>query len=483
MSLTYHSYIDGRWQEAAGGGEFEVLNPATGDLVARVANATPADIEAAIEAACRVQEAWGTLPALERATLLRAMAAHMRRRSDELASLIVAEQGKPFVQAKGELEYGIGFLDWFAEEARRVYGSTIPGTTPDKRIVILKQPVGVTAAITPWNFPAGQLLRKLGAALAAGCTMVAKPAEWTPLSALELARSAHEVGIPAGVFSVVAAEEPHEFAGAIMSDPRVRAVSFTGSTDVGKELMRGAARTMKRVSLELGGHAPLVVFDDADLDVAVSETLASKCRNMGQTCVSVNRVYVHDRVADDFTERLRRAMAGLRLGPGQLPDSDIGPLVDEVAVEKVERHIAGAVDMGASVLLGGSRARQDGLGSALYFEPTILTGVNDMMEVAREETFGPVAPILTFEDEDELVARVNNTRYGLASYFFTRDLNRAIRMSERLAFGTVGVNDASFSSVQAPFGGVKESGIGREGGQLGIDEYLDVKFVSIGHVR
>ena len=477
----YSNYVGGHWQAPGDAGTFAVNDPATGELVAEVATATAADVRSAIDAAAAVQDEWAAMPALERSVIIREAAAIMQGRIEELGRILTREQGKPVSQAIGEISYGIGFLDWFAEEGRRTYGMTIPSTSSAKRIIMTKQPIGVTAAITPWNFPSAQLLRKLGAALAAGCTMIAKPAELTPLSAIEIARAFDEAGLPAGVLSVLCSPEPYDFADTIMLDSRVRAISFTGSTAVGKTLMRSSADTMKRVSLELGGHAPLIVFADADLDVAVQETMLSKFRNMGQVCVTVNRILVHEEVAAEFGQKLETAIAGLRIGNGLEDGFDVGPLVEEAAVEKVERHVADAISKGAKLLAGGNRAA--GLGSNLYYEPTLLVDVDESMLVTQEETFGPVAPILTFTDEADAVARANDTPFGLSAYLFTSDLNRAIRVSESLEYGTVGINDATFSAVQGPFGGMKESGIGREGGPLGIDEYIETKFISIGHLN
>lgn len=478
----WSNYVGGRWQEPSSAGTFGVYDPATGGLVGEVAIATTEDVSAAIDAAAAVQDTWAAMTALERSDIIRRAAAIMSNRKDELANLLTREQGKPLAQAVGEITYGVGFLEWFAEEGRRVNGSTLPPTASSKRIMLLKQPIGVTAAITPWNFPNVQIIRKLGAALAAGCTMIAKPSELTPLSCLEVARCFEDAGLPPGVFSVLCSPEPHVFANTVMADERVRAISFTGSTAVGKALMRGAADTMKRVSLELGGHAPLIVFDDADLDAAVEETMASKFRNMGQVCISVNRIFVQEGVVEEFTVRLRRAIERLSLGHGLEQGTSVGPLVAQAGVEKVERHVSDALDKGATLVTGGARATGPGLDSDQFYEPTLLTGVDSTMLVAQEETFGPVAPIITFTDEAEVVAEANNTPFGLSAYFFTADLNRAIRVSEQLEFGIVGVNDAMISAVQAPFGGMKESGIGREAGALGLDEFLEVKYVSIGRV-
>ena len=479
MDFPTQLFLNGEWKDAFDGATFDVIDPATSEVVAKVADATEDDVRAMIEAAVTVQESWGTTPAIERADIMRRAVRLFEERLDDLARLLSREQGKPLPQAVAELQYGIGFIDWFAEEARRVHGMTIPAATRGKRIITLKQPIGVTACITPWNFPALQILRKLGAALAAGCTMIVKPAELTPLSALEIARVFDDAGLPAGVLQVAASNDAPKVSAVLMADSRVRGISFTGSTEVGKILMRGAADTMKRVSLELGGHAPFIVFADADLDLVMREALAVKLRNMGQTCVSANRFFVHEDVAEEFSTRLAEEFRKLVVGNPLDDGVDVGPLVEEAALVKVEAHIADALERGATVVLGGQRA-ETGADSRLFFEPTVIEGADESMLLAQEETFGPVAPIFTFTDEDDVVRRANDSDYGLAGYFFTGDLNRAIRVSERLEYGTVGVNDASISAVQAPFGGVKQSGIGREGGPLGIDEYLDTKYVSLG---
>ena len=473
-------FVAGQWRDAAGGGTFDVTNPATGEVLAKVADGGHADMARAIDGAAAAQPAWAAMPALARGEIIRAAAAIMTGQVGHLATVLTMEQGKPLEQARGEVEYGIGFLNWFAEEARRAYGMTIPATAAAKRITVLRQPAGVTAAITPWNFPSVQILRKLGAALAAGCTMVVKPAELTPLSALEIGRCFAQAGLPAGVLSVVPGLDPEPLGQAIMDDPRVRVVSFTGSTEVGALLMRQAAATMKRVSLEMGGQAPLIVFDDADLDLAVAQAIASKMRNMGQTCVSANRIYVQRPVAQEFTRRLVDQLAAMQVGNGLDPATTIGPLVERAAVEKVVRHVRDALDKGATAVLGGSTDEPGGPQDGFFYPATVLTDAQESMLVAREETFGPVAPVFVFDTEQEVVERANNTVYGLAAYFFTRDINRIVRISEALEFGTVGVNDAAISAVQAPFGGMKSSGIGREGGPLGMEEFLEVKYVSLG---
>ncbi|ODU07587.1 MAG: succinate-semialdehyde dehydrogenase (NADP(+)) [Pseudonocardia sp. SCN 72-86] len=467
-------FVDGEWRRASGGATFVVTNPVDGRVLAEVADATPADATAAVDAASAAQAAWGSTPPVERAATIRAAAALMRDRIGHLAEVLTQEQGKPLDQARGEIEYGIGFLEWFAEEGRRAYGMTIPAAAREKRITVVKQPVGVTVAITPWNFPAVQILRKLGAALAAGCTMIVKPAELTPISALEIARCFADAGLPRGVLQVVTSHDPVPVADVLMADPRVRLVSFTGSTEVGKLLMRAAADTVKQVSLELGGHAPLIVFDDADLDTAVEQTIASKMRNMGQTCVSVNRLYVHRGVVDEFVSRLVERLGTLRVGDGMHDGVAVGPLVEQAAVDKVVRHVEDARQRGAKVVLGGGPA------TGLFYPPTVLVDVDETMDLAREETFGPVAPVFVFDTEREVLDRANDTPFGLAAYFFTNDLNRAVRVSEGLDYGTVGVNDASISAVQAPFGGMKASGIGREGGPAGMEEFLETKYVSLG---
>jgi len=475
----YKLFIGGDWCEALSGQTFDVTNPATLETVATLPNGGKADMQRAIDAADAAQGAWGSTTASERSKIMMAAAARMHEQAEELARVMTLEEGKPLAEARGEVMYAASFLEWFAEEGKRIYGDTIPASSADKRIMVLKRPVGVTAAITPWNFPAAMITRKLGPALAAGCTMVIKPSELTPLSALEMARIFEEVGLPKGVLSVVVGMDAADISSAIMESSRVRKVSFTGSTEVGKLLMKQAADTMKRLSLELGGHAPFIVFDDANLEDAVTQCVASKMRNMGETCVAANRVYVQRGIMDEFAQRLVDKMATMKVGNGLDEGVTVGPLIDEQTFQKVESHVADAREKGAHVELGGEPVRD---GGGFYFQPTVLTNANDSMLVARDETFGPVAALLPFDSEEEVIQRANNTVYGLASYFFTRDIGRVWRLAEQLEYGIIGANDGMPSTAQAPFGGVKESGVGREGGYYGIEEYLDVKFVSLGGI-
>ncbi|ARJ07682.1 NAD-dependent succinate-semialdehyde dehydrogenase [Cnuibacter physcomitrellae] len=472
-------FIDGEWQQSSSGETFPVVNPADGSELIRIADGDAEDMTRAIDGAEAAQADWAARPALERSQILRRAAEIARADIDRLAAVMTAEHGKPLAQSVGELDYGLGFIEWFAEEARRAYGTTIPSTSRDKRILAIPQAAGVSVAITPWNFPSLQILRKLGAALAAGCSMVVKPAALTPLSALEIGRFFSEAGLPAGVLQIVPSSRASRVSPTIMADGRVRVLSFTGSTEVGKILMREGATTMKRLSLELGGHAPFIVFDDADVDLALDQLIAVKMRNMGQTCVSANRVFVQRSIAPDFTRRLVERLSAMRIGFGSEEGVEVGPLIEASAVEKVESHVADAVASGATVLTGGKRPEAEELGRGHFYEPTVLAGATDDMLIARDETFGPVAPIFEFDTEEEVVRRANNSPYGLAAYFFTRDVNRVVRVSEALEYGTVGANDGTISAVQAPFGGVKESGIGREGGHWGVEEYMDVKYISL----
>ncbi|MCZ8130072.1 MAG: NAD-dependent succinate-semialdehyde dehydrogenase [Steroidobacteraceae bacterium] len=475
--LRQQCHVAGRWVDADSDATFEVRNPATGERLGTVPRMGAAETRRAIEAARAAFPAWAAKPAKERAKILREWARLLVANVDDLGKLMTAEQGKPLAEAKGEVAYAAAFFDWFAEEGRRVYGDVIPQHQPDKRLFALRQPVGVVAAITPWNFPAAMITRKAGPALAAGCTFVVKPAEATPYSALALAVLAERAGLPPGVFSVVTGN-PQEIGGEMTSNPKVAKLTFTGSTAVGKKLMAQCAGTVKKISLELGGNAPFIVFDDADLDAAVTGAIQSKYRNTGQTCVCANRMIVQAGVYDAFCAKLVEATRGLRVGNGLEGPTEQGPLIDEKAVEKVESHVADAVAKGAKVALGGKRHALGGT----YYEPTVLTHVTPAMRVAREETFGPVAPVFRFETEAEAVAMANDTEFGLAAYFYTRDVSRAFRVAEALEYGIVGLNTGLISTEEAPFGGWKESGIGREGSKYGILDYTELKYLCLGGV-
>jgi succinate-semialdehyde dehydrogenase/glutarate-semialdehyde dehydrogenase len=475
--LRFDLFVDGVWTPASDGARFDVTDPATGDLVGSVASATRDDTRRAIDAAAAALPAWAALPARERANAMRRWFDLIVASADDLAAILTAEQGKPFAEARGEILYGAAFIEWFAEEAKRVYGETIPTNVAGRRLLVLKQPIGVCAAITPWNFPMAMIPRKAGPALAAGCTMVLKPATATPLSALALAELADRAGIPRGVFGVVpgkAAVVGDELA----TNPTVRKLTFTGSTEVGRELMAKCAGTIKKVSLELGGNAPLIVFDDADLETAVDGAIASKFRNSGQTCVCANRILVQDGIYDAFVDAFSAAVGAMRVGNGFEDGTELGPLIDDAAVAKVEQHIGDALEHGATVATGGARHALGGT----FFEPTVLAGATPEMRVAREETFGPLAPVFRFGSEDEAVALANATEFGLAAYFFARDNARIWRVGEALEFGIVGINTGVFSYEGAPFGGVKESGIGREGSHHGIDEFVEIKYLAIGGI-
>jgi succinate-semialdehyde dehydrogenase/glutarate-semialdehyde dehydrogenase len=468
-------YIDGAWVGAGNRATIEVTNPATGEVLGTVPNMGAEETRAAIDAADAAWPAWRAMTAKERAAILRRWNDLMLANQDDLARLMTAEQGKPLAEAKGEVAYAASFIEWFAEEGKRIYGDTIPGHQRDKRIIVLKEPIGVCAAITPWNFPAAMITRKAGPALAAGCVMVVKPATSTPYSALAMAELAERAGVPKGVFNVVTGSAK-AIGGEMTGNPKVRKLTFTGSTEVGKQLMAQCAATVKKTSMELGGNAPFMVFDDADLDAAVEGAIASKYRNTGQTCVCANRLLVHDKVYDAFTEKLKVAVAKLKVGDGLKGETQQGPLIDMKAVEKVEEHIADAVAKGAKVVTGGKR---HALGGS-FFEPTILTDVTSAMQVAREETFGPVAPLFRFKTEDEAIRMANDTEFGLAAYFYSRDIGRIWRVSEKIEYGIVGINTGLISTEVAPFGGVKESGIGREGSKYGIEDYLEVKYLCMG---
>ncbi len=468
-------YIDGRWRAANSGATFAVADPADGTTIATVPDMGAAETREAIDAAERALASWRALTAKERATILRRWFELVVANADDLAALMTAEQGKPLAEARGEIVYGAAFIEWFAEEGKRVYGDIIPQHAADKRILVVKQPVGVTAAITPWNFPMAMITRKCAPALAAGCTVVIKPAEETPLSALALAALAERAGLPAGVLNIVTGA-PEAIGGELTANPKVRKLSFTGSTEVGKLLAAQCAGTVKKISLELGGNAPFIVFADADLDAAVAGAMASKYRNSGQTCVCANRFLIQDSVYDAFAARLAQAVSALRVGPGAARGVAQGPLINARAVEKVERLIAEATAKGARVVLGG---RRHALGGT-FFEPTVLADVTADMACVREEIFGPVAALMRFGDEAEAIAMANDTPYGLAGYFYSRDVGRVWRVAEALEYGIVGINEGIISTEVAPFGGMKESGIGREGSKYGIDEFVEVKYICLG---
>ncbi|WP_313454981.1 NADP-dependent succinate-semialdehyde dehydrogenase [Pseudomonas sp.] len=466
------AFINGEWLDADSGQTINVTNPATGEVIGTVPKMGTAETRRAIEAADKALPAWRALTAKERSTKLRRWFELMIENQDDLARLMTTEQGKPLAEAKGEIAYAASFIEWFAEEAKRVYGDTIPGHQPDKRLIVIKQPIGVTAAITPWNFPAAMITRKAGPALAAGCTMVLKPASQTPYSALALVELANRAGIPAGVLSVVTGSAG-EVGGELTGNALVRKLSFTGSTEIGRQLMQECAKDIKKVSLELGGNAPFIVFDDADLDKAVEGAIISKYRNNGQTCVCANRIYVQDGVYDAFAQKLAAAVAKLKIGNGLEEGTTTGPLIDGKAVAKVQEHIEDAVGKGAKVLSGGNLIEGN------FFEPTILVDVPKTAAVAKEETFGPLAPLFRFKDEAEVIAMSNDTEFGLASYFYARDMSRVFRVAEALEYGMVGINTGLISNEVAPFGGIKASGLGREGSKYGIEDYLEIKYLCI----
>jgi len=472
----YRLLIGGEWCQSASGAQFGVYNPATGQLLTQVPDAGSAETQAAIEAAYAALPEWSRLPAPERAVILRRAAALLMERRERLATLMTLEQGKPLQEARNEIAFAASFFTWFAGEAERLYGQLVPASVANKRLLVWRQAVGVAALITPWNFPTGMLARKLSAALAAGCTAICKPAEQTPLSAIALGRLLIEAGVPSGVVNIITCHDPVPFSEAIFADDRVRKISFTGSTEVGKLLISKSAAGVKRLSLELGGNAPFIVFEDADLQAAVQGAVISKFRNAGQTCVCANRIFVQRSIYETFAEQLTEAVRRLRVGNGLAPDVQIGPLIDQAARHKVERHVQDALAQGAQVRVGGGALAE----GSLFWLPTVITGAQASMLVAREETFGPVAPLIAFESEDEAIQRANDTQYGLAAYFYTRDVSRVFRVAERLEYGIIGANDPLPSTAQAPFGGIKQSGLGREGGATGIDEYLDVKYVALG---
>ncbi|TCS38786.1 NAD-dependent succinate-semialdehyde dehydrogenase [Reinekea marinisedimentorum] len=468
------SYINGRWHHSEP--TLAVTNPANGEVIAEVSNAGIAETELAVSAARNAFKAWSAKTANERATLMRAWFNLVMENQDDLGRLLTLEQGKPLAEAKGEIAYGAGFIEWFAEEARRVYGDTIPAPSGDKRIVVIKQPVGVVAAITPWNFPNAMIARKAAAALAAGCTFVVRPATQTPLSALALAELAERAGIPAGVFNVVIGDDAKGMGKVLTQHPDIAKFTFTGSTPVGKALISQCATTVKKVSMELGGNAPFIVFDDSDIDAAVDGALVSKYRNAGQTCVCTNRILVQQGVLNEFTEKFTAAVAALKTGDGLAEGTQVGPMISSDAVSDVEALVQASVAAGAKVVLGGAK---DGSGDAFY-QPTILSGVTNEMPIAKNEIFGPVSPIIAFEDETDAIAMANDTDYGLAAYFYSRDIGRIWRVAEGLEYGMVGINEGIISNAAAPFGGVKQSGNGREGSKYGLDDYLEIKYLCMG---
>ena len=473
--LRQQSYIDGKWVDADGRATLDVINPATREKIGTVPKMGAAETRRAIEAASAALPAWAKKTAKERAAILRRWYDLMIAHQDDLAAIMTAEQGKPLAESRGEILYSASFIEWFGEEGKRLYGDVIPGHQADKRILVIRQPVGVVAAITPWNFPSAMIARKVAPALAAGCTFVCKPATQTPYSAFAMAELAARAGVPAGVVNILTGGST-EIGGEMTSNPIVRKLTFTGSTEVGKKLTAQCAGTLKKLSMELGGNAPFIVFDDADLDAAVAGAIASKYRNTGQTCVCANRLLVQAGVYDAFTRKLVDAVSKLRVGDGLKGATDQGPLIDTKALAKVEEHISDAVTKGAKVAFGGKRHALGGT----FFEPTVLTGVTSQMAVAREETFGPVAPLFRFETEAEAIRMANDTEFGLAAYFYTRDLSRSWRVSEALEYGIVGLNTGLISTEVAPFGGVKESGFGREGSKYGILDYTELKYICTG---
>ncbi len=474
LLLRSNAYIDGRWEAADDGATFAVTDPASGEILGEVPQMGARETARAILAADAALPGWRAKTTKERAALLRRWFERIVAHGDDLARMITAECGKPLTEAKGEVAYGASFVEWFAEEAKRAYGETIPPVAGDKRLITIKQPIGVCAAITPWNFPLAMITRKVAPAIAAGCTVVIKPAEQTPLTALALARLAHEAGLPPGVVNVVTGD-PVAIGGELTASPVVRHLSFTGSTEVGRLLMAQCAPTIKKLALELGGNAPFIVFDDADLDAAVDGLLVAKYRNTGQTCVCANRILVQSGVYEAFAAKLAAKAAALKVGPGTEAGVVQGPLIDAAGLEKVEAHIADAVAHGARVLCGGKRHARGGT----FFEPTVLAGVTHAMRVAREETFGPVAPLFAFDTEAQAVEMANATEFGLAAYFYSRDVGRVFRVGEALEYGMVGVNTGLISNEVAPFGGVKQSGIGREGSKYGLEEYLEIKYLCL----
>ncbi len=476
--LAAKAFIAGEWVDADNGKSIPVTNPSTGETISTIPDMGRAEAARAIDAAYLAQKQWAARTAEERSRIMRRLHDLMVSNQDDLAAILTAEMGKPLAEARGEVLYGAGYIQWFAEEARRIYGDVIPGHATDKRIVVIKQPVGVVGAITPWNFPNAMIARKLAPALAVGCAFVSKPAKQTPLSALALAVLAEQAGIPKGLFSVVTSNSSADIGAEFCENEKMRKLSFTGSTEVGRKLMAQCAPQIKKLSLELGGNAPFIVFGDADIDAAVEGAIQSKFRNAGQTCVCSNRLYIHSSIYDAFAEKLAKAVAGLSVGDGFADGVKVGPLIDEAAVEKVEEHIKNATASGAKIIEGGSRDDKGGT----FFQPTVLTGVTQKMQVAKEETFGPLAPLFAFDTVGEVIEMANDTIFGLAAYFYARDLSRVWTVAEALEYGIVGVNTGLISTEVAPFGGVKQSGFGREGSRYGADDYLEMKYICMGGI-
>ncbi|WP_425403741.1 NAD-dependent succinate-semialdehyde dehydrogenase [Hwanghaeella sp.] len=476
--LRTKAYINGAWTDGANGATYPVINPATQERLADVARCSASETTQAIEAAAAAQPAWAARTGKERAAIMRKWFDLMMANQDDLAKIMTMEQGKPLAEAKGEVAYAASFIEWFGEEAKRLYGDTIPQHRADNRILVIKQPIGVTAGITPWNFPAAMITRKAGPAIASGCAMVVKPAQLTPLSALAMAELAERAGVPAGILSVVTGNNAREIGTELATNPIVRKLGFTGSTGVGKTLMEQASGTVKKVSLELGGNAPFIVFDDADLDAAIEGTMISKFRNAGQTCVCANRIFVQDGIYDRYLDKLSAAVSALKVGNGLDEGVTIGPLIDDKAIAKVDSLVSSAKASGATTTLGGDPSSLGGT----FYTPTILTGVNADMEIANDEIFGPVASIIRFKDEGDAVRMANDTPFGLAAYFYSRDNARTWRVSEGLEYGMVGVNSGLISTEVAPFGGIKESGLGREGSHYGMDEWVELKYICVGGI-
>ena len=472
------AYINGQWVDADDNSTLDVINPVNQEIIGHVPNCGAAETNAAINAASVAQKKWKQTPAKEKASILRNFYDLICSNQDDLARILTYEQGKPLAEAAGEIAYSASFIEWFAEEAKRIYGDVIPGHLHDRRTLVIKQPVGVVASITPWNFPSAMLARKVGPALATGCSLVCKPAKQTPFSALALAYLAEQAGLPKGLLNVLTGNAQN-IGKALTDSELVRKLTFTGSTEIGKMLLEECAKTVKRVSMELGGHAPFIVFEDADIEAAIAGAIAAKYRNTGQTCVCANRIYVHQDVYEQFSEGFVKEAGKLQTGQGFDPLADQGPLIDEAALAKVEEHVADAKNHGGEVILGGHPHKLGGL----FYEPTVIKNANDEMLLAHEETFGPVAPLFSFSTEEEVIARANNTPFGLASYFYTSDLAKSWRVSEQLEYGIVGLNTGIISTEMAPFGGVKESGMGREGSKYGIDDYLEIKYISLAGIE